>query len=195
MNSPTNTERIVNVSDLPKYVTPKVAQPIWVKHAYEILVDTAGRYNAVITYSELAEELQRRSGLATKSPMHNWIGGLLDDVVKVNHARKEPALPSLVVRKDDGQVGAGYADVLRISGESPIDDRLERETHAAGMRLDCYRHWGADVPANAVPTLSPRMREVRDRTTRTPVTEARRGAICPTCFMETPVSGSCPNCG
>ena len=118
---------MANVSDPPKYVTPKVAQPFWVKHAYEILVDTAGTYNGVITYSDLAEEIQRRSGLATRSQMRNWIGGLLADLAKVNHTRGEPALTSLVVRKDDGQVGAGYNLVLRLSAQAPIEDQLERE--------------------------------------------------------------------
>ena len=152
------------LSDSEKYVTPKVAQPYWVKHAYEILVETAGRYNAVITYSELAEEVQRRSSLFTSSQMRNWIGALLADLVKVNHARDEPALTALVVRKDDGQVGAGYDEVLRASGHPAIADPLEREMHAAAARLECYRHWGADVPAGAQPTLTTRTREVRART-------------------------------
>ena len=81
------------MSDTEKFVTPKAAQPTWVKHAYEILVETAGRYNAVITSSELAEEVQRRSDLWTNSQMRNWIGGLLADLVKVNHARDEPPSP------------------------------------------------------------------------------------------------------
>ena len=184
------------MSEHETYVTPKFAQPYWAKAAYEILAETAGRYNAVITYSELAEEVQRRSSLHTKSQMRNWISGLLVDLVKVNHARSEPPLASLVVRKDDGQVGAGYDEVLRISGESPIADALEREKHAAAARLECYRHWGADVPADAEPTLSARARVVRARTpvVRTVHVEARRGAVCPTCFMEMPVSGPCPNC-
>lgn len=182
------------LSDSEKYVTPKVAQPYWVKHAYEILVETAGRYNAVITYSELAEEVQRRSSLWTRSQMRNWVGGLLVDLVKVNHARGEPALSSLVVHKDDGQVGAGYDEVLRVAGQAAIDDPLEREMHAASVRLECYRHWGADVPAGARPTLTSRTREVRARTPRRAPVEERRGAVCPTCFMEMPVSGTCPNC-
>jgi hypothetical protein len=177
-----------------KFVTPKAAAPHWVKHAYEILVETAGRYDAVITSSELAEEVQRRSNLWTNSQMRNWIGGLVADVVKVNHARDEPALASLVVRKDDGQVGAGYDEVLRVSGHAPITDLLEREEHAAAARLECYRHWGADVPEGATPTLSARTRVVRARTPRAAPVEARRGAVCPTCFMEMPVSGPCPNC-
>ena len=182
-------------SDHAAYVTPKFAQPYWAKHAYEVLVETAGRYNAVITYSELAEEVQRRSSLRTKSQMRNWIGGLLADLVKVNHARNEPPLTSLVVHKDDGQVGVGYDEVLRVAGEQPIADALERETHAAAARLECYRHWGAEVPADAKPTLSAKTRVVRASTPRAAAaTEARRGAVCPTCFMEMPVSGPCPNC-
>src|SRR6478735_1581033 len=159
------------MSDQETFVTPKFAQPYWAKHAYEVLVETAGRYNAVITYSELAEE------------------------VKVNHVRNEPPLASLVVRKDDGQVGAGYDEALRVAGEAPITDPLERENSAAAARLECYRHWGADVPADAVPTLTAKARVVRASTPRaTAATEARRGAVCPTCFMEMPVSGPCPNC-
>lgn len=182
------------VSEHETYVTPKVAQPYWAKHAYEVLVETAGRYNAVITYSELAEEVQRRSSLHTKSAMRNWIGGLLADLVKVNHVRSEPPLTSLVVHKDDGQVGTGYDEVLRVYGHAPIQDQLERETHAAASRLECYRHWGADVPADAKPTLSTRAREVRERRPRVAAVEPRRGAVCPTCFMEMPVSGICANC-
>ncbi|WP_076263822.1 hypothetical protein [Intrasporangium flavum] len=182
--------------DSETYVTPKVAQPYWVKHAYEVLVETAGRYNAVITYSELAEEVQRRSSLHTHSSMRNWIGGLVTDVAKVNHVRAEPPLTSLVVHKQDGHVGSGYDEVLRLSGESVGDDPLDRENHAAAARLECYRHWGADVPADATPTLTTRARErqTRERTTRAAVAPERRGAICPTCFMEMPLSGGCVNC-
>src|SRR6478736_5675652 len=183
------------MSDQETFVTPKFAQPYWAKHAYEVLVETAGRYNAVITYSELAEEVQRRSSLHTRSQMRNWVGGLLADLVKVNHLRGEPPLTSLVVHKQDGQVGDGYEEVLRVYGQPPIHDQLERETHAAASRLECYRHWGADVPADAQPTLTTRTREVRASTPRAAAAqEARRGAVCPTCFMEMPVSGPCPNC-
>jgi hypothetical protein len=192
--SGTRGNRRLAVSDHETYVTPKVAQPYWAKHAYEVLVETAGRYSAVITYSELAEEVQRRSSLHTKSPMRNWIGGLLVDLTKVNKVRDEPPLTSLVVHKDDGKVGPGYDEVLRAYGHTPVHDELERETHAAASRLECYRHWGADVPADATPTLSTRMREVRERRPRAAAPAERRGAVCPTCFMEMPVSGVCANC-
>lgn len=197
-----------------RYVTPAAAHKYWAKHAYEVLVETAGRYNAVITYSDLAEEVQRRSNLWTKTSMRSWIGGLLVDLAKVSHLRGEPALTALVVHKNDGQVGPGYDEVLRISGVTPSDPD-EREQHAAAARLECYRHWGADVPADATPTLvaraKPASRAARapgssaapattahatstPRATSRRSAEPRRGAVCPTCFMEMPVAGPCPNC-
>jgi hypothetical protein len=190
------------VSEDGTYVTPQVAHPYWAKHAYEVLVETAGRYNAVITYSELAEEIQVRSALRTRAEMRNWIGSLLADLAKVNQTRGEPPLTSLVVHKQDGRVGSGYDEARRLAGNTPIDDQLERENQAATARLECYRHWGADVPADARPTLHTRTREVRERTPRTAAratpraaaAEERRGAVCPTCFMEMPLSGVCANC-
>ncbi|GAB3879493.1 hypothetical protein [Terrabacter terrigena] len=186
------------------YVTPQVAHPYWAKHAYEVLVETAGRYDAVITYSELAEEVQRRSSLWSKSEMRTWIGGLLADMAKVNHARDEPPLTSLVVHKQDGRASSGYDEARRLAGQRPLDDPDERETQAANARLECYRHWGADVPADARPTVHTRTREARERSPRTSrsvpgatsraANEERRGAVCPTCFMEMPLSGVCPNC-
>ena len=49
--------------DEERFVSPTVGKKYWVKHGYDVLVETAGRYNAVITYGDLAEEVQRRSGL------------------------------------------------------------------------------------------------------------------------------------
>ncbi|MDN5798361.1 MAG: hypothetical protein L0H79_21795 [Intrasporangium sp.] len=192
-----------------RYVTPTAARPYWAKHAYEILVETAGRYNAVITYSEFGEQIQRRSGLWTKATAGSWIGTLLVDLAKVSHVRGEPALSSLVVHKQDGQVGTGYNEVLRVAGTRPIDDPVAREMHAATTRLECYRHWGADVPADATPSFSPRFRESRSRRVREPrsrrestphrrapsrASTERHGPVCPTCFLEMPLSGPCPNC-
>lgn len=210
-------------SEPERYVKPAVAHKYWAKHAYEILVETAGRYNAVITYSELAEEVQRRSNLWTKAAMRSWISALLADLAKVSQLRGEPALTSLVVNKKDGQVGTGYDEVLRIAGINPSDDPVQRERHAAAARLECYRHWDADVPEDAQPTVVARTREPVSRpaarapeagTTRTEPAprssearstaargggtrrsaELRRGAVCPMCFMEMPVTGICSNC-
>jgi hypothetical protein len=192
-----------------RFVNPTVGKKYWVKHAYDTLVETASRYNAVITYGDLAEEVQRRSGLHTDAPLRNWVGDLLKMVAQANHLRAEPALTSLVILKHDGRVGAGYDEVFRLAGQPLIADEGERENHAAAARLECYRRWCDDVPADARPTLvthagrargaaagrsaaRPAPRSPSRATSRTH--EERRGSICPTCFMEMPVAGPCPNC-
>lgn len=191
-----------------RFVNPTVGKKYWVKHAYDTLVETASRYNAVITYGDLAEEVQRRSGLHTTAPLRNWVGDLLRMIAQANHLRDEPALTALVVHKHDGRVGAGYDEVLRLAGQPPIADEIERENQAAAARLECYRRWCDDVPADARPTLATHTRPVRAATSgrsasraaptpsrATPRSrEERRGGICPTCFMEMPVAGPCPNC-
>lgn len=197
-----------------RFVNPTVGKKYWVKHAYDVLVETAGRYNGVITYGDLAEEVQRRSGLRTAAQMRNWVGDLLKMIAQANHLRGEPPLTALVVHKHDGQVGVGYDEVLRLAGGAPISDEAEREHHAAAARLECYRRWCADVPADAQPTLVEQARPTRTSApagtsrsatpsgSRTPAPgratsrsrEERRGSICPTCFMEMPVAGPCPNC-
>ncbi len=199
--------------DEERFVSPTVGKKYWVKHAYDVLVETAGRYNAVITYGDLAEEVQRRSGLHSSSQMRNWIGDLLKMIAQANHLRSEPALTALVVHKNDGLVGESYDEVLRLAGHGQFGDPIERENHAAAARLECYRRWSDDVPTDAQPTLVAHSRPSRapagpsgGATTRsgsrsTAPTRAaprsreeRRGAVCPTCFMEMPLSGICPNC-
>ncbi|AKU14706.1 hypothetical protein [Luteipulveratus mongoliensis] len=173
-------------------ITSAEGRDVWAEYSHEVLIETAGRYNGLITYTELAAEVQARSGLRTRSPMRSWIGGVLGLVVTRCHEASEPPLTSLVVRKDDGHVGDGYDAVLEIGGLDPIEDEAERENHAAGARLECYRRWCDNVPSNAKPTLSPKVVAKRDATRA--ALPARRGAICPTCFTETSVTGVCTRC-
>ncbi|TJZ99792.1 hypothetical protein FCI23_44375 [Actinacidiphila oryziradicis] len=55
------------------------------------------------------------------------------------YRRGEPPLTALAVHTDDGMVAEGYKEVLKVAGEPPLDDVLERELHAARARLACYR--------------------------------------------------------
>lgn len=206
-----------------RLVSPTAGRQAWTKQTYEVLVETAARYNAVITYADLAEEVQQRSGLRTTAGTGSWMPAVLSLVAHQCHRLTDPALTSLVIHKD-GRVGSVYNEVLRIAGLSPIED--ERERHAAAARLECYRRWGADVPPDATPSLPGPptrthrgSRDTERRATDTPPaagtrasstprtsarstarpragagTEARRGAICPRCFMEMPLTGTCPNC-
>lgn len=126
--------------------TGQEAREAWSSEAYLILVGVAQTYHAVITYKELAEEIQSRTGIRTKTLLHNWIGPILGRVVREAHRRGDPPLTALVVHTDDGKVGSGYKEVLAVAGETPVDDELEREHHAADARLACYRHFGATMP-------------------------------------------------
>lgn len=167
-------------------------RPAWADAAFDVLREVARTYNDTIAYSDLAERVEARTGLTTRVSQRNWIGKVLSDVVQRCHDEGLPALTALVVHKGDGEVGEGYGEVLRVAGLPSIDDKLARERHAAVARLDCYRHFGARLPADARPTLSVALekRAAREVKARPP----RRGEPCPTCFVETPLSGRCINC-
>lgn len=165
----------------------------WAREALDVLRAAASRYNATVTYSELADEIQQRTGLYTKAQARNWIGGVLGIVVKQCHEDGLPPLTSLVVHKHDGQVGVGYDEVLLVAGQSPIHDQLEREEHAAAARLACYRRFCSSVPADATPTLTPQMQSVASR--RRSRNAPPSAPVCPHCHIQLPLAGGpCPNC-
>lgn len=168
---------------------------IWAATAYDILVEVAGRYHAVIEYSELGEEIQRRSGVRTGMAIRNWIGGVLEVVVHRCAREDIPALTALVVRKNTGMVGEGYDAVLRLEGISPLEDAMQRENHAAQARLQCYR-WAkaADVPPDGgAPALAPRLAATVERQRK--AQPQRPVRVCPDCNMAVPATGACDNCG
>ncbi|MFI9366221.1 hypothetical protein ACIG5E_34985 [Kitasatospora sp. NPDC053057] len=182
------------------------AHIVWTRAAYPALVDVARRYHAVITYAELAEAVQQASGVRTSINQRHWIGKVLALVVREAHRRGDPPLTALVVHATDGMVGAGYQDVLAVAGQPPIVDEMDREQHAAAARLACYRHFGADLPADGgIPALAPRLKSAVTRKAARPTTTAtataaaapapRPPAICPTCFLELPATRVCDSCG
>lgn len=174
-------------------LTAGEAYEIWANEAYRVLSNVACTYHAVITYGELAEEVQKLSGVRTSVPFRHWIGKVLVLVVHRAHRQGDPPLTALVVHSTDGKVGEGYKAVLEVAGEPPVEDDLEREHHAASARLDCYRRFGAALPRDGgVPALAPRLL----------ATIARRrshvGALlpsCPNCFIQLPATGICDSCG
>lgn len=176
-----------------RYVGTNEGRSSWSSAAFDVLIGVASRYNGLIVYSDLAEQVQLRTGLHTRANQRNWIGAVLSDVMHRCHSEGLPNLTALVVHKHDGQVGTGYDEVLKVWGLEPIDDQLEREMHAAAARLDCYRRWSPNVPADARPRLSPRFEDTISRRRAT----SRRDApetVCPTCFTVVPVTGRCPRC-
>jgi hypothetical protein len=177
-------------------VSSEAAQALWTSMARDVLVDVARRYNQTITYDRLAAEVQTRSGVRTKMLMSQWIDGVLGVVSDDCAARGEPLLSALCLSAD-GSVGDGYGDAVeRATSERPRDAEL----HAAEERLSCYRHFGAELPADGGrPTLHRKATPPRTARKRTTTTTPRRTerpvAICPTCFTQLPASGRCDTCG
>ncbi|WP_200207446.1 hypothetical protein [Micromonospora coerulea] len=172
-------------------ITAQEAWDIWARHAYDVLVDVAGTYHATITYGELRDRLFAASGVRTSALLQNWIGEVLNRVIQESRRRADPPLSSLVVRLDDGMVGEGYDEVIRLVGEPAAKDEMAREEHAAGSRLSCYRKFGALPPDGGVPALAPRLQALVRR--RSQMSQPRP-PICPTCFVQLPLSGICDSC-
>jgi hypothetical protein len=190
----TDDEVETSIEDPLEDLTRELAEEAWVPEARRILTRVAGTYHAVINYSDLAAEIQETSGVRSRLQVRTWIGPVLAQVAHDNHDRDEPALTALVVHKTDGTVGAGYDEVLTLTGVPAIDDPLAREKHAAAARLACYEWAGADLPTGGgKAALSPRYDQIQARL-RKERRAAEQPAICATCFMAIPPTGLCDNC-
>ncbi len=161
----------------------------WVPIAHEILLATAKRYHSVITYGELSEEVQERSGIRTRMLLANWIGKLLENVAIEAKHRSEPPLTSLCVHQD-GSIGEGYARAPK-SVPGPIGDDIEAA--AADHRLLCYRAYAVDLPGDGgVAALTA---QVVARRARVAPRDPSPPAACPNCRMTVPATGVCDECG
>lgn len=90
------------------------------------------------------------------------------------------------------EVHAGYtngfrseSDAARLAGD--LERWPSRRFHGS---------WGVTHPvARAVRVAPARSSAPRRETVRKPVVPERVAEVCPTCFMEMPLTGVCPNCG
>ncbi|WP_147915445.1 hypothetical protein [Ruania zhangjianzhongii] len=168
----------------------------WAEEAVEVLTEVAGHYLGIITYAELAEEVQARTRLRTRAPFRNWIGGVLATVVSRCHALGLPPLTSLVVHgrgkdggTEEGTVHARFTCYRRFADDIPAEvlaaaaaaDRAKAEEAAASTRA-----------SRAKSRASARTRAPRER--RQKATE-EAPKICPSCFVQLPGSGICDDCG
>ena len=169
---------------------PEAARASWAEAARELLIGTARRYQAVTTHKELGEGVQELSGVRTQRLVRTWMGDVLLLVAKDCAARDEPNLASLCV-DTSGSVGEGYRrTVLATTGQEPADP----DAHAAKVRLECYRHFGATIPAGGgSATLTPKLAASRTRA-RKAAHEARPVKTCPTCNLALTANGVCDNC-
>lgn len=190
------------------------ARAAWAEAARPVLLESAGRYRATVTYTRLAAAVQQASGITTPQPMHQWIGDVLARVTDESQSRGEPLLSSLCVTSQ-GSVGQAYADAVEHArGPRPADP----DDHAARERLDCYRHWQAAglpgdggtplrtahftpvrraaQPKAARRTATPRKTAARKpaAAAATPAPEPKPMQLCPRCFTQVPASGVCDYC-
>jgi hypothetical protein len=164
------------------------ARKLWAVAAREALIATARRYQAYVTYGELAQDVQKRSGVETRSQMRNWIGGVLGMAADESRRRGEPPLTALCVHQDE-TVGDGYRYVIESAGEEMPADL---DQHAAEARLRCYRYFGADLPDDGGrPELTRRVAAARKRATQQ---QPSAVALCPSCNMALPRTGQCDDC-
>lgn len=177
-----------------RWVSVNEARGQWATAACDVLAEVASHYAAVITYAELAEQVQLRTKLRTRSHSRNWIGSVLAQVVARTRAAQLPPLTSLVAHRADGG--------------------LDPDESTVRSRLACYRRFADDVPAEVIAEADaqaaaeraaaeevtrakqtrPR-RAAASRAPRTPTRDEAPPAICPTCFMQLPASGVCDTCG
>ncbi|MGZ4436560.1 MAG: hypothetical protein ACXVW6_02905 [Nocardioidaceae bacterium] len=172
------------------------ARATWALAAREMLLETAGHYHAVVGYAELAEFVQQRSLISTTQQVGGWMGDVLHRVGEECARRAEPNLAALAVNAK-GSVGDGYArSVAALYGEQVTDP----DEHAARVRLECYRRFGADLPAGGgEPALAPALQKTRTapRSTKAaaaPKAEPKPPALCPRCFTTLPATGICDYC-
>lgn len=184
-----------------KTVGAEHARATWALAARELLIDAAKSYHSLVTYQELAEFVQRRTLIRTDQLMHYWIGDVLTRVAKDCAQRREPILSALCVNAS-GSVGAGYASVVHEIRGEVLD---QPDVHASHERLDCYRHFGADLPAGGgVPALTPQLEVKRIRSRPRPGSSPRTPAtarspekplnLCPVHFTQLPATGVCDDC-
>lgn len=185
-DAPDDTAAVVGAPEL------SAAQMLsaWTTAAREILVETAAHYHSVITQKDLASEVMARSGVHTKRQRHYWLGEVLTQVAVDCAARDEPLLSSLCVNAQ-GSVGAGYEAVV-VAARGSLDS--EADDHAAHERLECHRHFGAEMPANGgVRALTERLSASRSRERKVAAAE-RKPDLCPKCHTAVPSTGVCDYC-
>jgi hypothetical protein len=96
-----------------------------------------------------------------------------------------PLLTALVVNKDTEEVSPGYAAAVRDVYDDVPDDV---EMHAAIEREKCYVAFGAEIPPNAAPAITPKVVAARRKHA---AKNPPKRATCPSCNLQLPLSGPC----
>lgn len=162
----------------------------WAEATLPELEQIASVFGGSITYEDLAAAIQERTGYRTKMLLANWIGQVLEVVLRRTLREGLPPLTALVVRKETGGVGDGYYN--RNHPQGTISDKALLQRIAAEDRLACYRAYAPSVPEDAVPKMTD-LYVQRHSLMGKPKIE-RPEHVCPTCHLVLPLSGRCDTC-
>ncbi|ODQ94443.1 hypothetical protein [Mycolicibacterium holsaticum] len=104
----------------------------WESFAVALLAESARTYRDVVTYKQLGETVQAKSGITHNGLLTNWIGSLLGRIINYCVRNDIPQLSALCV-KEDGTVGEGYRHAAGTSVTEDLDlDQLD--DYAAQVR-------------------------------------------------------------
>lgn len=164
------------------------AVSIWAVAAYDELVSTARRYNAVTSHKDLGERVQETAGIRTRVQLNYWLENVLDAVAERAAAEGMPPLLSLCLQQD-GTIGSAYPKAPRSVDDEPGEDL---ELFAAEHRLLCYRRFAKNVPAGGGEATLPKT--VVARRARVIAQRPPQPKLCPSCFTVLPATGDCGYC-
>jgi hypothetical protein len=163
----------------------------WAGAAREMLLVAAKKYQALVQHKDIAIGVQELTGIRTKQPSRQWIGGVLAEVSAESLRRSEPMLSALCVNPDES-VFDGYAAIVgAATGTTPPD----ADVHASHERLAGYRHFEAAglPPGGGSAILPPKLAAARARARKAAIAE-RPINKCPVCNLQTPANGICDTC-
>ena len=163
----------------------------WAGAAREMLLVAAKKYQALVQHKDIAVGVQELTGIRTKQPTRQWIGGVLAEVSAESLRRGEPMLSALCVNPDES-VFDGYAAIVgAATGTTPPDP----DVHASHERLASYRHFeAAGLPAGGGSAMiPPKLGAARARARKAAIAE-RPINKCPLCNLQTPANGICDTC-
>ncbi len=163
----------------------------WAGAAREMLLVAANKYQALVQHKDIAAGVQELTGIRTKQPTRQWIGGVLAEVSAESLRRGEPMLSALCVNPDES-VFDGYAAIVgAATGTTPPDP----DAHASHERLATYRHFeAAGLPADGGSPMIPlKLGAARARARKAAIAE-RPINKCPRCNLQTPANGICDTC-
>jgi hypothetical protein len=163
----------------------------WAGAARDLLLVAARKYQALVQHKDIATGVQDLTGIRTKQPTRQWIGGVLAEVSAESLRRGEPMLSSLCVNPDES-VFDGYAAIVgAATGTTPAD----ADAHASHERLATYRHFeAAGLPADGGSAMiPPKLAAARARARKAAIAE-RPINKCSRCNLQTPANNICDTC-